>query len=148
MNTKKTILIIIILFTGSLLFAGSDSIKWQTNIEDSLKDAKASQKPLFIFFTGSDWCGWCKKLDAQILSKKDFIEYAEEDMIMVKLDFPRSLPQTEEIKKYNREQLKKFGVRGFPTILILDSKGDIKGKTGYRDLTPSKYIEHIKEFLK
>jgi len=123
-------------------------INWFSNLEDALAQAKSKNLPVIVDFTGSDWCIWCKKLDAEVFAQKSFSDYAKKNLIMVKLDFPKSIKQTQEIKDYNRAILDKYGVQGFPTIVILNSKGDEIGRTGYQQGGPDAYIEHLKTFLK
>ncbi|MGB5896232.1 MAG: thioredoxin family protein, partial [Ignavibacteriaceae bacterium] len=98
-------------------------------------------------FTGSDWCKWCFKLSDEVFSKDAFKEYADENLILVKLDFPRSISQSSETKAYNQSLAQKYGVQGFPTIIIFNSQGKPVAKTGYRTGGAANYVSHIKSFL-
>lgn len=122
-------------------------IKWHTNLEKAMEVAKKESKPILVDFTGSDWCGWCIKLTKEVFSKKAFQEYAAHNLVMVELDFPRNKMQSAETKTYNEALLKKYGVRGFPTILLLDAKGNVVGQTGYQEGGPDSYVKHLKELL-
>ena len=123
------------------------NIKWFTNIEDAMAEAQKTSKNIFVHFTGSDWCGWCVKLEGEVYVQPEFQKYAEEKLVMVKFDFPQNIPQTDEVKAYNQQMLQKFGVKGFPTVFVLDKDGKGLGKTGYMAGGPTNYINHINSFI-
>ena len=82
--------------------------------------AIAEKKPLLMFFTGSDWCGWCKRLQAEAFIQPAFQKWAEENVVLMELDYPRRTAQDEEIKQQNTNILRMFGVRGYPTIWFVN----------------------------
>ena len=149
---QNLILIVMIVFVFSLNAAGetpntTDEIKWLTNLEDAMSEAKVKNLPIFVDFTGSDWCGWCFKLDEEVFEKQSFIDYAKDNLIMLELDYPKSIQQTPEVKKYNNDIAKKYGIQGFPTILLLDMNGKEIARTGYQPGGAPNYIDHIEELL-
>ena len=83
-----------------------DNLEWETNLEKAIKKAKQENKTILVNFTGSDWCIWCKRLTDEVFSKSEFEDYAKEKLILVKLDFPRSIEQTKETKLYNNQPQK------------------------------------------
>jgi thioredoxin-related protein len=125
----------IILAIGTLLMAGwlgAAELNWITDYDAALAQAKKENKMVFINFTGSDWCGWCKKLDADVLSKPEFKEFAAKNLVMLYVDFPAQKKLSDAQKKANDELKQKYGVRGFPTIVVLNSKGEkVFEKVGY-----------------
>lgn len=146
---RKIILTIIVL-TFSLVACArekSDSLNWLENLEEAQLLSEQTDKPIFVNFTGSDWCGWCFKLHDEVFSQKEFIDYASENLILLKLDFPRNIPQTDEIKAYNRNLAIKYEVQGFPTILLLDKNADEINRTGFQYGGAEKYVAHIIELL-
>lgn len=146
----KTILIILI--SGLLLFSFNNLTKkeltWETNFAEAAKKAKKEKKKLLVNFTGSDWCGWCIKLDKEVFSKEKFVEYANKNLVCVKLDFPKRKEIAPEIKEQNNGLAQKYGVRGFPTIYILEADEDVILKTGYMAGGEENYITHIAEAIK
>jgi protein disulfide-isomerase len=120
-----------------------DAEAWMTDVPAALARARSEQRKVFLFFTGSDWCGWCKKLDGEILSTPEFRRYAESKLVLVKLDFPRSLPQSEELKTQNRALAKKYQIRGYPTVVVLDAEGRQVGQLGYQRGGPKPFIEAL-----
>lgn len=121
---------------------------WLENYDEALAAAKQLKRPVFIDFTGSDWCGWCIKLDREVFSQKAFIKYAKRDLVLLKLDFPRRKKLSEVQQKQNVELAKKFGIRGFPTIVIVDAEGKEIARTGYRPGGDKKYVKYLKDLLK
>jgi thioredoxin-related protein len=121
---------------------------WLTDFNEAKKQAVAKNLPILVDFSGSDWCGWCIKLDNEVFSQDAFKAYAEENLILFLADFPNSTPQPEEVKAQNKALAEKYGVRGFPTVLLLDAEGNVLERTGYQRGGPEKYVEHIKELLK
>ena len=85
---------------------------WLTDFEAAKKQAAEQKKPILMFFTGSDWCGWCKKLHEDVLDKSEFQDFAKDGLVLVELDFPRAKEQSEALKKQNSELGKKFKVSG------------------------------------
>ncbi len=125
--------------------ADASGVVWITDVKTAFKLSKKTNKPVFAFFTGKKWCGWCKKLVAQVLSKPEFAKYANENYIMLELDFPRR--DRSKITPEMIELSKKFGVKGYPTVLMLDHKQNLLGRTGYQNMTPEQYIQHLENLL-
>ncbi|WP_309399489.1 thioredoxin family protein [Cerasicoccus maritimus] len=120
---------------------------WVTDYQGALAKAKKEGKAVLIDFTGSDWCGWCIKLDKEVFDQAAFEEYAEKNLVRVYLDFPNNKPQTEALSKQNEELAKKYGVQGFPTIMVLDSDGQSLAKIGYQRGGAEKYVETLKGII-
>ncbi len=120
---------------------------WLTNFEKAKEQATKQNRPILVDFSGSDWCGWCIKLDKEVFSQKEFKDFAKDNLVLLLLDFPRkkALPPAEQAA--NEEFLKKYSVRGFPTVLILDAEGKVLGRTGYQEGGAAAYVEHLKSLL-
>lgn len=121
-----------------------NTFKWYDNLDEAMKESERLHRPIFALFTGSDWCPWCIKLEREILSKPEFQKYAARHFIMFKVDELRKTRMPQGVALKNREYLNKYGVRGFPTVLLLDKKGRLLTQTGYRAGGPENYIEHLK----
>ena len=130
--------------TCSLAFAGGG---WGDDFEAAKTLAAKDKKPILLDFTGSDWCGWCIKLDKEVFSKKEFKDYAKSDLVLVTVDFPHEKYQSKKLKEQNEALGKKYGVDGYPTIVLVDAEGKVLGKTGYQEGGPVKYVEHLKGLL-
>jgi len=121
---------------------------WLDRFELAKKEAAAFKQPIFAFFTGSDWCGWCVKLRSEVLDTKEFEKFAADNLILFEADFPRAKKISDKVKKQNGELASKYGVRGYPTVFLLDAEGKQLGQTGYKAGGAEAYIKHLKELLK
>ena len=106
---------------------------WLTDLEAAKKQAAADKKPILMFFTGSDWCGWCKKLHEDVLDKDEFRKFAKDNLVLLELDFPESIPQSAELKKQNKALGDKFKVSGYPTMVLVapDGEKELDRTVGY-----------------
>jgi len=141
-------------FTLSTSFAQTSGPVWHTNVMEAVDKSVAEKKPLLFFFTGSDWCGWCKKLQAEVFFKPEFADWAKKNVILVELDFPRRTALAPEIQQQNQELQQMFGVRGYPTIwMVSPSKQDANvnfaklGSTGYVAGGPEAWIGSANQIL-
>ena len=146
---KKTHQLLLATFLGasaltSSAFAGGEG--WTADFEAAKKLAAEEKKDLLVDFTGSDWCGWCIKLNKEVFSHEPFKKGVADKFILVEIDFPRDKSKlSEETQKQNAELQAKYGVRGFPTILLMDSSGVPFAKTGYQAGGPEAYVAHLDE---
>lgn len=118
---------------------------WTTNYPAALAQARGNGGKVFLFFTGSDWCGWCKRLDREILSTSQFKTYAGQNLILVKLDFPHDIPQSDSEKAQNEQLSQRFKVEGFPTVVVVNGQGKELGRLGYQEGGPGPFIEALKK---
>ncbi len=116
---------------------------WVTDLEAAKKIAAQDGKDLFINFTGSDWCGWCIRLDKEVFSHKEFVDEASKKFVFVMIDFPRNKSQSKELKAINDKLAKQYQVDGFPTIILADAGGKTYGVTGYEEGGPKAYLENL-----
>ncbi len=121
---------------GLLLLVGKDlraqtvkdGLTWYTDVEQAYEVSKKTKKPIFGFFTGSDWCGWCHKLEAAVFVKPGFKTWAKNNVILLELDFPRKTQLPQKLAEQNAGLQQAFKVQGYPTIWIFDLTKDKAGK--------------------
>jgi protein disulfide-isomerase len=118
---------------------------WLDDYEKAKAQARAENKKMLLDFTGSDWCGWCKKLDAEIFSQQEFKEYAAKKLVLVELDFPKGFQLPDATKKQNEALAKKFQIRGYPTIIVTSPSGNKKGELGYMEGGPKAFIKALEK---
>jgi protein disulfide-isomerase len=123
-------------------------VVWLTSLELAQAEAAKRKVPILVDFTESDWCGWCIKLDKEVFDTPVFAKYASENLVLLQIDFPRKKTQSAELKKQNEALLDKFGVRGFPTIILLDASGQLIEKTSYKAGGAESYVKHLSGLLK
>ncbi|MFT5823249.1 MAG: thioredoxin-related protein [Crocinitomix sp.] len=97
-------------------------LKWYTDLEEAHSESEKTKKPIFGFFTGSDWCGWCIKLQKEVFAKQAFIDWAKDKVVLLELDFPKRTSQSAELKQQNQNLQRALGVRGYPTVWLFNSK--------------------------
>jgi protein disulfide-isomerase len=120
---------------------------WGTDLPAALNQARSENKLVLLDFTGSDWCGWCKKFDQDVLSTDKFAGYAKSKFVLVTLDFPSHKEQDAALKQANQELKKRFNVHGFPTFVLLDSAGKELGRqVGYAPGGPDAFIAELDRF--
>lgn len=125
----------------------AEGIKWHEDLQAALDEAKTSNKLVIADFTGSDWCGWCIKLVNEVFSQKAFIDAVKDKYVFAEVDFPQKKEQSPEQKAKNKEYQKKYGIRGYPSILILKADGSVLTKTGYQAGGPEAYVKHLEEII-
>lgn len=137
------------LLLGCVIVAGmaAQGAEWETDFEKASRAASTAGKYLLLDFSGSDWCGWCIKLENEVFSKPEFKTYAEEKLSLALIDFPRRKSQAAAVKKQNAGLAEKYSVEGFPTIVLLAPDGKTVGRTGYQPGGAAKYVEHLKGMI-
>lgn len=148
-------ILLLLLFTMSTLAVKAQEPEWHTDLNKAVQLSEKTKKPIFLFFTGSDWCGWCIRLQKEVLKTPEFAEWAKKNVILVELDFPRKTPQSLELKQQNAQLAQAFGVRGYPTVWITrfekgaDGKINFKplGNTGYLAGGPATWLEKANAIL-
>ena len=122
-------------------------LTWLTDLPKAQAKAKTENKMVMMDFTGSDWCGFCIKLDKEVFATKEFADYAAKNLVLVQLDFPRRKELAADLKKANAALQSKYNVNGFPTLVVLDKDGKEAGRqVGYGGDGPKAFIAKIKEF--
>ena len=137
---KKLILTLLLLATVT----ARAELTWLTDLDEAKKVATKENKKLLVDFTGSDWCGYCIKLHKEVFDTPEFEKFAK-DYVLVELDFPRRKEQPAAEKAKNQAAQKKYGVNGFPTVIIMNTSGKVLNRAeGYSpDSGPSAYLPQL-----
>ena len=150
----KKIFLTLFLVLGSFTIQAQE-LTWETDINKAIAGSNKAKKPLLLFFTGSNWCGWCMRLQKEVLKTPEFAKWANQNVVLVELDYDRGgkahLP---EFQKQNMELLQLFAVQGYPTIWFtnvtqIDGKVNFEqlGKTGYVAGGPEAWITGANQIL-
>lgn len=163
---KNVCITLIVLFSSSVLFAQTGVLKenykahaegWLVDLNEAYVISKKTKKPILANFTGTDWCGWCIKLKAEVFDKPEFKEWAKKNVVLVEIDFPRKKQLPEEIKQQNAGLQQAFQVTGYPTIWVFNLDKDPKtnqykiealGKTGYVAGGPANFTKGLDDMIK
>lgn len=118
---------------------------WSTDLEKALEQAKKEKKNVLVEFTGSDWCPPCIAMRKNVFSKKEFVDAASKDFILVELDFPKA---DKALKKKNDPYAKQYNIEGFPTVILLDPEGkEFTRFFASEHPTTEKFLAHLKAAL-
>ena len=119
---------------------------WLVKIDEAYAQSQKSGKPILANFTGSDWCGWCKRLDKSVFHHQEFKDWAKKNVVLLELDYPRRFQVPADIKQQNADLQRAFGVRGFPTIWLFDLTKDAAGQFNVNALGKTGYTKTVAEF--
>lgn len=149
---KKFVIIFLFIIGATALQA--QELAWETNFDKAVQVSMKTNKPILLFFTGSDWCGWCIRLQNEVLKTPEFATWAKNNVVLVEVDFPRRSPQLPETQQQNNQLQQLFAVQGFPTIWFTrpstkDGKINLDklGSTGYVAGGPSKWLEGANQIV-
>ena len=131
------------------------SLTWYTDVSMASDAAILANKPMLFFFTGSDWCGWCHRLQREVFNTETFTTWASTNVILVELDFPRNKVQPQNIKDQNQSLQQQFGVRGYPTVYFVNVTKEGKNyklstiptSTGYMEGGPDVWIANANSII-
>ena len=141
---KKFLLALTLLAT---FVAAQAAPVWLTDLDAAKAQGAKENKPVMVNFTGSDWCPPCQSLHKSVFVTAEFAAFASK-YVLVELDYPRTKPQSPELKAKNREWQQKYAVNSFPTVLLIDAKsGEVFGKTvGFGGQSAKEYLEKLASF--
>jgi protein disulfide-isomerase len=126
----------------------AQQLNWHTDINEALEVSNKENKALMLFFTGSDWCGWCKRLQSEVFKTLDFKSWSE-NVVLVELDFPKKISQDDQTKAQNQQLKNMFQVRGYPTVFFVSPEKMEDGRTNLKSLGSTGYVRGgAKEWLK
>jgi protein disulfide-isomerase len=120
---------------------------WLDNYAAALAEAEKSKRFVLADFTGSDWCGWCVRLKAEVFDTPEFKAWAAKNAVLLELDFPQAKRLKPEVKLQNEKLAAANRIEGYPTILFFDSKGAAVGKMGYERGGPAVWLKKADEIL-
>lgn len=133
----------------ALLQVRAAELDWTTDVPAALAKAKAENKTVLLDFTGSDWCGWCIKFKKEALDTPEFQDYAAKNLVLVEVDFPRKLQQSEDLKSANKALAGQYNITGYPTFVVLNKDGKQIGRQdGYEPGGAKAFIDKINGFKK
>jgi protein disulfide-isomerase len=129
----------------ALFLTALEARAWMTDLKLAQDRAYAENRLVLINFTGSDWCGWCIKLKNEVFNKSEFTSFAERHLMLVEVDFPSRKPMDAQQRAVNKALANRYGVQGYPTVVLLNSKGNEVGRLGYMQGGPTAFIKAIRQ---
>jgi len=147
----KKILLFALLFVSLNVFGQSEykaeNEGWLVDIQEAHALSQKTGKPILANFTGSDWCGWCKRLTASVFSKEEFKKWADDNVVLLELDYPRRKSLPDNLRAQNEQLRQAFQIRGFPTVWVFKLEQDeTSGQMNIEGLGKTGYRRTVKEF--
>jgi thioredoxin-related protein len=151
----KKILVLAFFTLTSMSIQAQEELTWHTDMSKATDISIKENKPMFLFFTGSDWCGWCIRLQKEVFKTPEFVKWAKDNVVLVELDFPRKNNQTDAVKQQNAQLQQQLQVRGYPTVWFVsaykttDAKVSLSalGSTGYVAGGPKVWIDGANQII-
>jgi protein disulfide-isomerase len=128
--------------------AARDTLPWFTDLPQAQAQAKTEGKRVLIHFSGSDWCGWCMKLHKDVFQKAEFESYAKSNLVLVSVDFPKRKLQPPAVQQANQKLAAQYQVQGPPTLIVLDSEGQMLGKLNYGNGGTKAFIAELEKVIR
>jgi len=144
-------LVIVLLSLLAFISCGKKNVEepvvWSEDLIEVVALATERELPILINFTGSDWCPPCIRLEEEVFSQPEFLAFARENLVLFKVDRPRSIEQSEELQEQNSLLRIWFEIQFFPTILLVDADLNEIARTGYKSGGAAAYVEHLQQLI-
>jgi len=108
--------------------------KWLLSYDTAMITAKKTRKTVLAYFSGSDWDPWTQKLEHDVLETEMFRHWAQENVILLRVDFPREKKLTGFLKAQNDKLRIQYNISKVPSFSFLDPSGLPYARAGYDDL--------------
>ncbi|MEI7909724.1 MAG: thioredoxin family protein [Verrucomicrobiota bacterium] len=132
----------------TLTTAFADREGWTADFDAAKKQAAAEKKDLLLDFTGSDWCGWCIKLDKEVFQQDAFKAGVKDKLVLVEVDFPKDKSKLSDATQAQNDKLKdEFKIKGYPTLFLCDASAKPYAQIGYEPDGPEKYVTHLNALM-
>ena len=123
---------------------GANPPGFTDDYDAALKRAADENKTILAVFSGSDWCHWCKLLDQQFLAKQEFTDAVTNDLVCLYIDSPNDKSRlSEKARTQNPKLVKKYGIKGYPSVMFIDAKGEKIADAKRMKLTPAEWGKYL-----
>jgi thiol-disulfide isomerase/thioredoxin len=119
-----------------------------TNAEEAFKVSSETRKPVLLVFAGSDWCAPCIRFERNVMSENSFIRFADENLIILKADFPQRKKLPAALQQQNEKLAEEYNPKGvFPFFLLLGIDRSVLSTLNYTNESSLEFISEIKSRL-
>ena len=122
---------------------------WMEDVAKARVKAANEGKFVFMAFSGSDWCGYCMRMDAEVFSQNAFVRQASKKYVLVMIDIPRDKSKLSALAASQNPALaQQYSIGGFPSMVITDSKGTVVRQTGgYHQGGPKVFLNKLESLM-
>lgn len=125
-----TFVVILAVFGLAYVFTQQDTaspkpspVSWKSFNEGAALAKNSDKKILVDVYT--DWCSWCKKMDAEVYTNPKVVEVLNDHFVAVKLNAESNNPVSFGGHTYTEAEFaRRLGVTGYPTTLFFDSNSN------------------------
>jgi thioredoxin-related protein len=143
------VIALVLISSVSLAQDNTSQLNWLTNVDQAEAISQQENKPILIYFTGSDWCSPCVALKKDFFETQEFAERAK-NLVLVKIDYPRRMDIiTPEQRAYNKTIISKYNTnKSFPNLVMINSRGAELGNiSGYSSYNTYQDTSHHFRFV-
>jgi thioredoxin-related protein len=116
--------------------------------EEAFRVSSEAHKPVLIVFAGSDWCAPCVRFEKKILTENTFLDFAKENLVVLKADFPQRNKLTPELQHQNEALAEKYNPKGiFPYLVLLNLDRSVLSTILYNNQSPVEFISELKSHI-
>lgn len=137
--------------------AKKPAVAWTDHFYNAQRRAQKEEKPMLLYFCGSDWDDWTMKLDEEVLNTPLWAEWANKELVLLKVDYPRNdKKQRAETRNQAAELKTRFNIAKVPTFIFLDPWGDLLARVGYSAASlkedeakdqPKRWLDYCKQVV-
>jgi len=116
---------------------------WHSDFRMAQFEAKKHQLPIYLIFTGPDWCPACDSMERSILNTADFKNFANRRLVLMKI----LVPPKGRLSPENQKLADLYRVDSYPTVVMISPEGEMiySNAGGYEKLSP--YLSMIGDEL-
>lgn len=141
MTMKPTRRLLAACAAALIAVSAARAAEWTEDYAAAAAQAKKEHKMILLDFTGSDWCVWCQRTDKEVFETQKFKDFADQKLVLVKVDFPKSRPMPDVVKAQNAKLQEKFGVEGLPMLVVLSPNEKVVfTQEGYKEGGPDAFL--------
>lgn len=134
----------LLLSVGALGRAEESALVWETDYAKARKRALAENRPLFLYYTGSDWCILCRKLDKTIFSDQAIQKNLQENWVPVKLDELRKRRMPKARERHLDQVKRMYKIQAPPAMLLVDPSTETSFiRFSYLEINPVEFLDGI-----
>lgn len=132
-----------------VMVASAAEIEWMSDMKLAGEKAEAEDKLLLVEFTGSDWCRYCVIQKKNVLNKPEFATWVEKHCVAVEIDVPHdaSIVGGAEKKEANQKICEEYGIRSFPSIMLMSPEGVLIGGYNGAQSSPQAAIADLEKYF-